>query len=93
MVFSAIFLCYHVSEPRIIILVKHTQVDASTTFYYHQVALNFVINYEEGGEACTLHGDNQSETLLSDIVGAAAYGEFYFPLYIAELIILIVLLL
>ena len=32
-----------------------------------KVALNFVINYEEGGEMCTLHGDNASECLLSDI--------------------------
>lgn len=33
-------------------------------------ALNFVINYEEGGEKCLLHGDNESESLLSEIVGA-----------------------
>lgn len=32
-----------------------------------KVALNFVINYEEGGEMCTLHGDNASENLLSDL--------------------------
>lgn len=38
-----------------------------------QVALNFVINYEEGGENCLLHGDDQSEKLLSEIVGADAY--------------------
>ena len=31
-----------------------------------KVALNFVINYEEGGEMCTLHGDGASEHLLSD---------------------------
>lgn len=35
-----------------------------------KVALNFVINYEEGGERCILHGDNASESLLSDIPGA-----------------------
>ena len=40
-----------------------------------KVALNFVINYEEGGERCLLHGDNESEKLLSEIVGATAYGE------------------
>jgi len=34
-------------------------------------ALNFVINYEEGGENCILHGDPSSEHLLSEIVGAA----------------------
>ena len=38
-----------------------------------QVALNFVLNYEEGGENCLLHGDNESEKLLSEIVGASAY--------------------
>lgn len=37
------------------------------------VAVNFVINYEEGAEECLLHGDDQSEKLLSEIVGAAAY--------------------
>jgi len=26
-----------------------------------KLALNFVINYEEGGESCILHGDSQSE--------------------------------
>jgi len=39
-----------------------------------KVALNFVINYEEGGENCVLHGDAESEKLLSEIVGAEAYG-------------------
>lgn len=48
-----------------------------------KVALNFVINYEEGGEKCLLHGDGESEKLLSEIVGASAYenerhGEFGF---------------
>mmetsp|Transcript_64218 Transcript_64218/g.76018 ORF Transcript_64218/g.76018 Transcript_64218/m.76018 type:complete len:341 (-) Transcript_64218:275-1297(-) len=36
-----------------------------------KVALNFVLNYEEGGENCLLHGDDKSEHLLSEIVGAA----------------------
>ena len=39
------------------------------------MALNFVINYEEGGEKCMLHGDDGSEHLLSEIVGAAPYRE------------------
>jgi hypothetical protein len=39
-----------------------------------KVALNFVINYEEGSESCLLHGDNESEKLLSEIVGGGAYG-------------------
>ncbi len=35
-----------------------------------RVALQFVINYEEGGENCLLHGDTASEAFLSEIVGA-----------------------
>jgi peptidoglycan/xylan/chitin deacetylase (PgdA/CDA1 family) len=35
-----------------------------------RVAVQFVINYEEGGETCILHGDDASETFLSEIVGA-----------------------
>ncbi|MEM1260937.1 MAG: allantoinase PuuE [Pseudomonadota bacterium] len=35
-----------------------------------RVALQFVINYEEGGENCVLHGDRESEAFLSEIVGA-----------------------
>jgi OHCU decarboxylase len=35
------------------------------------VAVQFVVNYEEGGENCLLHGDPQSEAFLSEIVGAA----------------------
>lgn len=34
------------------------------------VAVQFVINYEEGGENCILHGDAASEAFLSEIVGA-----------------------
>jgi len=34
------------------------------------VALQFVLNYEEGGENCLLHGDAASEAFLSEIVGA-----------------------
>ena len=36
-----------------------------------RVALQFVVNYEEGGENCVLHGDAASEAFLSEIVGAA----------------------
>lgn len=35
-----------------------------------RVALQFVINYEEGGENNVLHGDAASEAFLSEIVGA-----------------------
>jgi allantoinase len=36
-----------------------------------RVAVQFVLNYEEGGENCILHGDESSEAFLSDITGAA----------------------
>jgi putative urate catabolism protein len=38
-----------------------------------RIAVQIVLNYEEGGENCTLHGDAASETFLSDIIGAQAY--------------------
>ena len=38
-----------------------------------RIALQFVLNYEEGGENCVLHGDAGSEQFLSEIVGASAY--------------------
>lgn len=38
-----------------------------------KVAVQFVLNYEEGGESCILDGDPASENLLSEIVGAAAW--------------------
>ena len=38
-----------------------------------RIALQFVINYEEGGENNILHGDDASEAFLSEIVGAQAY--------------------
>jgi len=37
-----------------------------------RVAVQFVINYEEGGENCILHGDAASEAFLSEIIGAPA---------------------
>ena len=37
------------------------------------LALQFVLNYEEGGESCVLHGDGASEAFLSEIVGAQAW--------------------
>jgi putative urate catabolism protein len=35
-----------------------------------RIAVQFVINYEEGGENCILHGDAASEAFLSEIIGA-----------------------
>jgi OHCU decarboxylase len=37
------------------------------------VCVQFVVNYEEGGENCVLHGDAASEAFLSEIVGAAQW--------------------
>ncbi len=34
------------------------------------VAVQFVVNFEEGGENCILHGDKASEAFLSEITGA-----------------------
>ena len=38
-----------------------------------KIAVQIVMNYEEGGENCILHGDAASEAFLSEIVGAAAW--------------------
>jgi putative urate catabolism protein len=38
-----------------------------------RLALQFVLNHEEGGENCVLDGDPASETFLSEIIGAAAF--------------------
>ena len=35
-----------------------------------RLAVQFVVNYEEGGENCVLHGDAASEAFLSEIIGA-----------------------
>lgn len=35
-----------------------------------RIALSFVLNYEEGGERCVLHGDAESEAFLSEMVAA-----------------------
>lgn len=38
-----------------------------------RVAVQIVLNYEEGGENCVLNGDPASETFLSEIIGAQAF--------------------
>lgn len=38
-----------------------------------KIALQFVLNYEEGGENCILHGDEGSETFLSDMFQPPSY--------------------
>src|SRR5258708_39824876 len=40
-----------------------------------RIALQFVLNYEEGAESSVLHGDRASETFLSEIVGATPYPD------------------
>ena len=38
-----------------------------------RVAVQFVVNYEEGGENNILHGDAASEAFLSDVLGAVPW--------------------
>src|ERR1700689_2497660 len=38
-----------------------------------RIALQFVLNYEEGAESCVLDGDSASEVFLSEIVNAQAF--------------------
>ncbi len=40
-----------------------------------KIAIQIVVNYEEGGENCILHGDAASEAFLSEIVGATAWPD------------------
>lgn len=37
------------------------------------IAVQFVLNYEEGAENNVLDGDTRSETFLSEVVGAQAF--------------------
>ena len=39
-----------------------------------RIAVQFVLNYEEGGENCVLHGDAASETFLSEMFSPAAFS-------------------
>ena len=39
-----------------------------------RVAVQFVLNYEEGAERCVLHGDPASETFLSEITAAQPFA-------------------
>ena len=40
-----------------------------------KIAVQFVLNYEEGAENCVLHGDEASETFLSEIINAQAFQD------------------
>jgi allantoinase len=39
-----------------------------------RVAVSMVLNYEEGGESCVLHGDTHSESVLTDLGAEALPG-------------------
>jgi peptidoglycan/xylan/chitin deacetylase (PgdA/CDA1 family) len=38
-----------------------------------RIAVQFVVNFEEGGERSILHGDAESEAFLSDVLGATPW--------------------
>lgn len=40
-----------------------------------RIAVQFVVNYEEGGENCVLDGDAHSETFLSEIINASPFAD------------------
>ena len=40
-----------------------------------RIAVQFVLNYEEGAENSVLHGDAASETFLSEIIGASPFAD------------------
>ncbi|MDA8376215.1 MAG: allantoinase PuuE [Planctomycetia bacterium] len=40
-----------------------------------RIAVQFVLNFEEGAENCILNGDSSSETFLSDIIDAKPYND------------------
>jgi allantoinase len=40
-----------------------------------RIALQIVLNYEEGAEADVLHGDGASETVLAEIIGASPFAD------------------
>ena len=39
------------------------------------IAIQIVVNYEEGGERCLIHGDDESEAFLSEIPGASSWPQ------------------
>lgn len=64
--------CSRMTYPRD--MVGYAGVPPNPNWPNHaRVAVQFVINYEEGGENNILHGDKASEAFLSEIVGAQAY--------------------
>ena len=68
--------------PRAIALPNDTPPTCSATAASHRtprwpdgarIALQFVLNHEEGAENCVLDGDPASEVFLLEIIGAAAF--------------------
>ncbi len=56
-------------------LVGHGQHPPAVTWPGNaRIAVQVVLNYEEGGENCVLHGDATSEAFLSEIVGAQPWS-------------------
>ena len=51
-----------------------------------RIAVQFVLNYEEGGENCVLHGDKYSEVFLSEIIAECSINP-NFHLFFAALLI------
>ena len=45
-----------------------------------RIAVQFVLNYEEGGENCVLHGDPGSEQFLSELSNPPAYPDRHLSL-------------
>jgi peptidoglycan/xylan/chitin deacetylase (PgdA/CDA1 family) len=46
-----------------------------------RIAVQFVVNFEEGGENNILHGDGASEAFLSDVLGAQPWRGSATPIY------------
>ena len=44
-----------------------------------RIAVQFVLNYEEGGENSVLHGDPGSEQFLSEMFNPASYPDRHLP--------------
>jgi putative urate catabolism protein len=62
---------YGQSDAHYLAYVQHLKADGDPRWPGDaRIALQFVLNYEEGGENCVLHGDAASEAFLSEIVGA-----------------------
>ena len=49
-----------------------------------RIAVQFVLNYEEGGENNVLHGDEHSEQFLSEIIGALPYKDRHMSMELSD---------